>query len=75
MIQARINRSGGTGAIHLEQVQTRYHPDEPPVLTGFNLQVQEGEMCLPTWAQWCRENNCPTRYCRFRASDQRICAT
>ena len=47
MHQARINRSGGTGAIHLEQVQTRYHPDEPPVLNGFNLQVQDGEIvCL-----------------------------
>ena len=47
MVQARINRSGGTGAIHLEQVQTRYHPDEPPVLSGFNLQVQDGEIvCL-----------------------------
>ena len=42
-----MNRSGAAGAIHLEQVQTRYHPDEPPVLNGFNLQVQEGEIvCL-----------------------------
>ena len=42
-----MNRSGAAGAIHLEQVQTRYHPDEPPVLSGFNLQVQDGEVvCL-----------------------------
>jgi ABC-type Fe3+/spermidine/putrescine transport system ATPase subunit len=28
-------------------VQTRYHPDDPPVLNGFNLQVQSGEIvCL-----------------------------
>ena len=47
LLQARMNRSGATGAIHLEQVQTRYHPDDPPVLNGFNLQVQEGEIvCL-----------------------------
>ena len=47
LIQARMNRSGSTGAIHLEQVQTRYHPDDPPVLNGFNLQVQDGEIvCL-----------------------------
>ena len=47
LLQARMNRSRATGAIHLEQVQTRYHPDEPPVLNGFNLQVQEGEIvCL-----------------------------
>ena len=45
--QSRLSRTGGTGAIHLEQVQTRYHPDDPPVLNGFNLQVQEGEIvCL-----------------------------
>ena len=42
-----MNRPGRTGAIHLEEVQTRYHPDEPPVLNGFNLQVQSGEIvCL-----------------------------
>ncbi len=42
-----MNRPGGTGAIHLEQVQTRYHPEEPPVLNGFNLEVQSGEIvCL-----------------------------
>ena len=53
MVQARINRSGGTGAIHLEQVQTRYHPDEPPVLSGFNLQVQDGEIvCLLERETW-----------------------
>ena len=47
MVRARLRRSGGTGAIHLEQVQTRYHPDEPPVLNEFNLQVQDGEIvCL-----------------------------
>ena len=43
----RMNRPSGTGAIHLEQVQTRYHPDQPPVLNGFNLQVRDGEIvCL-----------------------------
>lgn len=42
-----MNRPSGIGAIQLEQVQTRYHPDEPPVLNGFNLQVQDGEIvCL-----------------------------
>ncbi len=47
LLRARMNRSQATGAIHLEQVQTRYHPDDPPVLNGFNLQVQEGEIvCL-----------------------------
>ena len=46
-VQSRLIRAGGTGAIHLEQVQTRYHPDDPPVLNGFNLQVQKGEIvCL-----------------------------
>ena len=45
--QPRLNRPGGTGAIHLDNVQTRYHPDEPPVLNGFNLEVQDGEIvCL-----------------------------
>ena len=47
LAQARFNSTRGTGAIHLENVQTRYHPDEPPVLNGFNLQVQDGEIvCL-----------------------------
>ena len=47
LMRARMNRPGGTGAIHLEQVQTRYHPDDPPVLNGFDLQVQSGEIvCL-----------------------------
>ncbi len=47
MIRAGVNRPGSTGAIQLEQVQTRYHPDEPPILNGFNLEVQEGEIvCL-----------------------------
>ncbi len=47
LIQARMNRPRSTGAIHLEQVQTRYHPDDPPVLNGFNLEVQQGEIvCL-----------------------------
>ena len=47
LARARMNRPGSTGAIQLEQVQTRYHPDDPPVLNGFNLQVQSGEIvCL-----------------------------
>ena len=46
-MHAQLNRPRGTGAIHLEQVQTRYHPDEPPVLNGFNLEVHDGEIvCL-----------------------------
>ncbi len=47
LAQARFNRPRGTGGIHLESVQTRYHPKEPPVLNGFNLEVQDGEIvCL-----------------------------
>ncbi len=46
-LQTRVNRSRSTGAIHLEQVQTRYHPQDPPVLNRFNLQVDDGEIvCL-----------------------------
>ncbi len=46
-MQTGLNRPSGIGAINLENVQTRYHPDEPPVLNGFNLQVQDGEIvCL-----------------------------
>ncbi len=29
--------------IHLESVKTRYHPDDPPVLDGFDLRVRHGE--------------------------------
>ena len=44
---ARFDSTRGTGTIHLESVQTRYNPEEPPVLNGFNLQVQDGEIvCL-----------------------------
>lgn len=32
-----------TGVIHLEGVETRYEPDEPRVLSGFDLLVQQGE--------------------------------
>ena len=47
LVRTRMNRSSSAGAIHLEQVQTRYHPNEPPVLNQFNLQVQDGEIvCL-----------------------------
>ena len=47
LIRASMNRPSGIGAIQLEQVQTRYHPDEPPVLNGFDLQVEDGEIvCL-----------------------------
>ena len=46
-MQHRPGRSRSTGAIHLEQVQTRYHPQDPPVLNRFDLEVDDGEIvCL-----------------------------
>lgn len=32
-----------TGVIHLEGARTQYHPDDPPVLNGFDLRVHQGE--------------------------------
>ncbi len=47
MVQDGARGSDVVGAIHLQQVDTKYHPDDPPVLDGFELQVNDGEiMCL-----------------------------
>lgn len=38
-----VPHGAATGVIHLEGVQTQYEQDEPRVLSGFDLLVQQGE--------------------------------
>lgn len=41
--QSVRHQGDATGVIHLEDVVTRYEPDQPHVLDGFDLLVQQGE--------------------------------
>ena len=41
--RSTVPHGDATGVIHLEGVQTQYERDEPRVLSGFDLLVQQGE--------------------------------
>ena len=42
--QPSRQQGDATGVIHLEAIQTQYAPEQSPVLSGFDLRVQHGEI-------------------------------